>query len=216
MEPVFREVLAEGLAALGISLPPGALAKLEAYADLLLRWNAKVNLTSVTGAAAVAELHLVDSLALLRVMGAPASLLDVGSGAGLPGIPLAIARPGLQVTCCDAVGKKAAFVKAAAAALDLPVRGAPVRAQGKPERERLPRCDLVVSRALADPARWVPLGAAYLAEGGRLVAMLGREAEEAALEGVARGCGLRLERVDRFALPRSGAARANALFARAG
>jgi 16S rRNA (guanine527-N7)-methyltransferase len=214
VEPAFREALAEGLSALGLSLPEGAAARLEAYADLLLRWNSKVNLTAVTGAAEVAELHLVDSLALLRVLGEPATLLDVGSGAGLPGIPLAIARPGLEVTCCDAVAKKMAFVKAAAAALDLPVRGVAARAGGSPEREGLPRCQVVVSRALADPARWLPLGATYLAEGGRLVAMLGREADEGALAALGAEHGLRLERLDRFDLPRSGAARANAVFAR--
>jgi len=212
VEPVFREVLAEGLPALGLQLPQGAADRLEQYADLLLRWNQKVNLTAVTGAAEVAELHLLDALALLRVLGEPRTLLDVGSGAGLPGIPLSIARPGLEVTCCDAVAKKMAFVKAAAAALDLPVRGVAVRCEGRPEREGLPRCELVVSRALADPGRWLPLGAAYLAEGGRLVAMLGREADEAALAELAASSGLRLERIDRFALPRSGAARANAVF----
>jgi len=212
VEPVFREVLAEGLAALGIALPEGAAGRLERYADLLLRWNRKVNLTAVEAPAEVAELHLVDSLALLRILGPVPTLLDLGSGAGLPGIPLAIARPGLAVTCCDGVGKKIAFVKAAAAALDLDVRGVAVRAQGEPEREGLPHCQAVVSRALADPARWLPLGVRYLAEGGQLVAMLGREVDEAALSALAEGVGLRLERLDRFTLPRSGAVRANAVF----
>ncbi|MBI5068894.1 MAG: 16S rRNA (guanine(527)-N(7))-methyltransferase RsmG [Deltaproteobacteria bacterium] len=212
MGPLFREVLAVGLPALGLALPEGAAGRLEQYADLLLHWNRKVNLTAVTGAAEVAELHLLDSLALLRVLGPAETLLDVGSGAGLPGIPLAIARPGLAVTCCDAVAKKVAFVKAAAAALDLPVRGVAARAGGKPEREGLPRAQVVVSRALADPARWLPLGAAYLAEGGALVAMLGRETDEAALAALGAASGLRLGRLDRFSLPRSGAARANAVF----
>jgi len=212
VEPVFREVLAGGLAALGIALPEGAASQLERYADLLIHWNRKVNLTAVVAPAEVAELHLVDSLALLRILGPAATLLDVGSGAGLPGIPLAIARPGLAVTCCDAVAKKVAFVKAAAAALDLRVRGVALRAGGEPEREGLPRCQVVVSRAVADPARWLPLGARYLGEGGALVAMLGREVDEAALAALAEGVGLRLERLDRFTLPRAGAARANALF----
>jgi len=205
VEPVFGEALSEGLAALGIALPEGAAARLERYADLLLHWNRKVNLTAVVEPVGVAELHLVDSLALLRILGPVATLLDVGSGAGLPGIPLAIARPGLAVICCDAVGKKMAFVKAAAAALALDVRGVRVRARGEPDREGLPRCQAVVSRALADPARWLPLGARYLAEGGQLVAMLGREADEGALAALGAGSSLRLERLDRFTLPRSGA-----------
>lgn len=216
MDAAFRETLSAGREALGLELPPGAEAVLERYADLLLRWNRKVNLTAVTDPAELAEKHLVDSLALLRVLGAAATLLDVGSGAGLPGIPLAVARPGLSVTCCDAVAKKVAFVKAAAAELSLDVRGVAVRAQGEPEREGLPRAELVVSRALADPARWLPLGARYLAAGGRLVAMLAREADERTLAELARANGLVLEAVDRFTLPRSGAGRANAVFALAG
>jgi 16S rRNA (guanine527-N7)-methyltransferase len=208
----FRETLEAGLAALGLPLEPGAADRLERFADLLLRWNRQVSLTAVTDPADVAEKHLVDSLALLRLLGPARSLLDVGSGAGLPGIPLAIARPGLAVTCCDSVARKVAFVKAAAAALDLEVRALAVRAEGDPGREGLPRTDLVVSRALADPARWLPLGSRYLAPGGHLVAMLAREADEAALAELGRASGLLLERIDRFALPRSGAARANALF----
>jgi 16S rRNA (guanine527-N7)-methyltransferase len=208
----FREALETGLAALGLSLEAGAPEKLERFADLLLRWNRRVNLTAVTDPAELAEKHIVDSLALLRVLGPARSVLDVGSGAGLPGIPLAIARPGLAVTCCDAVAKKVSFVKAAAAALELTVRGVAVRAAGEPEREGLPRADLVVSRALAEPARWLPLGSRYLAPGGRLVAMLGREAGEQALAELGRASGLALEVVDRFELPRSGASRANAVF----
>ena len=69
-----------------------------------------------------------------------------------------------------------------------------------------------MSRALADPARWLPLGAAYLAEGGRLFAMLGRDADEQALAELAKTRGLELENIDRFVLPRSGASRAVARF----
>lgn len=173
-----------------------------------------MNLTAITEPAAVAELHLVDSLALLRTLGLARTLLDVGSGAGLPGIALACASPALAVTCCDTVFKKVAFVKAVAAELDLAVAGKSVRAAGDPEAEGLPRCDAVVSRALADPARWLPLGMHYLAEGGALFAMLGREADEGLLRELAAGNELVLEELDRFTLPRSGAARAIARFRR--
>jgi 16S rRNA (guanine527-N7)-methyltransferase len=105
-----------------------------------------------------------------------------------------------------------AFVKAVAAGLDLPVRARAVRADGEPEAEGLPRCAAVVSRAFTDPARWLPLGARYLAEGGKLFAMLGRDADEHALRRLGEEHGLRLELLDRFALPRSGHARAVARF----
>lgn len=212
MDAVFRQVLAEGLAALGLSLDAGALQRLERFADLLGKWNRKVNLTAATDPAGLAETHLVDSLALLRVLGPARTVLDVGSGAGLPGVALACARPALQVTCCDAAGKKVAFVKAAAAVLGLTVRGVAVRARGAPEREGLPRADLVVSRALADPGRWLPLGVHYLAPGGRLVAMLGRAADDPRLAALGAPLRLDLREVDRFTLPRSGAVRANAVW----
>ncbi len=205
--PLFHLTLRHGTRALGVVLDPEAPARLERYARELLRWNAKVNLTAITDVAGVAELHLVDSLALLRVLGGAKTLLDIGSGAGLPGIALACARPGLAVTCCDSVTKKIAFVKAVSALLALDVKAQAVRAGGEPGRERLPRCEAVVSRALADPARWLPLGIRYLAPGGRLFAMLGK-ADEAALLELAERHGLVLEHLDRFTLPRTGAERA--------
>jgi 16S rRNA (guanine527-N7)-methyltransferase len=112
MDAVFRETLSRGLEALKLEVPQEARGLLERYADRLLAWNRKVNLTSITAPAEVAEKHILDSLLLLRALGSARSLLDLGSGAGLPGIPLACARPGLEVTCCDSVGKKVAFVKA--------------------------------------------------------------------------------------------------------
>jgi 16S rRNA (guanine527-N7)-methyltransferase len=208
MDRAFHEALARGIDAFTLPVPPDALPRLERYADRLLAWNRKVNLTTITDPAEVAEKHLVDSLLLLPLLGEARTLLDVGAGAGLPGVPLACARTALEVTCCDSVAKKVAFVKAIAAELDLPVRALAVRADGDPERERLARADAVVSRALADPERWVPLGARYLAPGGTLLAMLGRDADPARLAGVGEASGLALVDVSRFELPLSRAARA--------
>jgi 16S rRNA (guanine527-N7)-methyltransferase len=214
MDRIFDEALRRGLDASGIALAPESLALLARYADRLLAWNRKVNLTSITAPAEVAEKHLVDSLRLLPHVAGARTLLDVGSGAGLPGVPLACARRDLGVTCCDSVAKKVAFVKAVAAELGVDVRAVVVRAQGEPERERLPRADAVVSRALADADAWVPLGARYLAEGGVLLAMLGREADEARLAELGRASGLVLAGVERYELPLSGAARAIARWRR--
>ena len=102
----FAEILETGARALGVELPGPARERLERYADRLLAWNRKVNLTAITDPAGLAEKHLVDSLALVPEVAGAATLLDVGSGAGLPGIPLAIALPSLEVTCCDTVAKK--------------------------------------------------------------------------------------------------------------
>ncbi len=215
MDGTFEEALRRGLDAFAIELPRGALALLERYADRLLVWNRKLNLTAITAPAEVAEKHLVDSLLLLPSVAGARTLLDVGSGAGLPGVPLACARPELAVTCCDSVAKKVAFVKAVAAELGVDVRAVAVRAEGDPDGEKLPRADAVVSRALSDPERWVPLGARYLADGGSLLAMLGRDADRAELEAVGRAAGLVLDRLDVFELPISRAARAIARWKRA-
>jgi len=216
MNPRFLEALKRGVEALTLPVGEEALARLERFADRLLAWNAKVSLTSVTEPAEIAEKLFVDSLALLRVVGEARTVLDIGSGPGLPGMALACARPDVEVTCCDSVGKKVAFVKAVSAELRLPVRGVAARAEGRPEREGLPRADVVVSRALADPERWLPLGAHYLAPGGRLVAMLGREVDEVQLRQIAAGSGLVLEKLDRFELPLSRSQRALAVFRREG
>ena len=214
MDAPFAETLAQGAHALGLDLDAAAREKLERYADRLLAWNRKVNLTAITDPAELAEKHLVDSLALVPEVRGAETLLDVGSGAGLPGIPLAIALPSLQVTCCDTVAKKVAFVKAVSAELDLQVRGVTARAGGDPAREGLPLAEAVVSRAFADPARWLPLAVHYLAPGGRVLATLGREVDEEALRGAGAEAGLVLLDLRRLVLPRSGAQRAVATFVR--
>jgi 16S rRNA (guanine527-N7)-methyltransferase len=212
MDARFHDALRTGLDAFGIALPEGAIPLLERYADRLLAWNRRVNLTAITAPAEVAEKHLVDSLLLLPFVAGARTLLDVGAGAGLPGVPLACARRDLAVTCCDSVAKKVAFVKAVSAELGLDVRAFAVRAEGSPEREKLPRADAVVSRALADPEAWIPLGAKYLADGGVLLAMLGRDADRARLEKIGADSGLRLDRLEQYVLPQSRSSRAIASF----
>lgn len=216
MSPAFEEALARGVEALALPVDAAARGLLGRFAERLLAWNAKVNLTAVTDPAELAEKHFVDSLALLPLLGPARTVLDVGSGAGLPGMALACARRDLQVTCCDASARKVAFVKAVSAELALEVRAVAVRAQGDPAREGLPCAEAVVSRALAEPAEWIPLGARYLAPQGRLFAMLGQKAEVGPLSRLAGESGLELEVLERFALPLSGARRAIARFRRGG
>lgn len=202
--------LAEGLAALGVSLPSGAEASLLAYARELLKWNAKVNLTAITAPAEVAEKHLVDSLAVLPEVGAARSLLDLGAGAGLPGIPLSLALPELQATLVDTVAKKVGFMKQAVAILGLGgrVRAIHARAEGNPEKESLPRVEVVISRALMDVGAWVKLAQAYALPGGRVVAMMGQAPSDEVLGGL----GLKLLSVRRYQLPLSKDPRAVAVF----
>ena len=215
MDPSFRETLEGGARALGLDLPPPSLSLLERFADRLLAWNRKVNLTAITAPAEVAEKHLLDSLLLVRSLGSARTVLDVGSGGGLPGVALACARPELEVVCCDSVAKKVAFVKAIAVELGLErVRGVVARATGSPDMDRLPRSEAVVSRAVAEPGIWVPLGSAYVAPGGALLAMLGKGEEEGKLAALGSSAGLEFAGVQRYELPFSRSARAIARWVR--
>jgi 16S rRNA (guanine527-N7)-methyltransferase len=168
--------LAAGLAKLGVSLPPGAEAGLVAFATSLLKWNQKVNLTAITAPDEVVDKHLLDALAVLPEVGGARSLLDLGAGAGLPGIPLALALPELKVTLVDTVAKKVGFMKQAIASLGLAgrVHAIHARAGGKPAAEGIPHAEVVISRALMDVEAWRKLAQHYLEPNGRIVAMLGQ------------------------------------------
>jgi 16S rRNA (guanine527-N7)-methyltransferase len=216
MDRVFEQVLRGGIEALGLAVDEPAIGRLVRFADRLTAWNRKVNLTAITDPAEMAEKHFLDSLVLLPSLEGRRTLLDIGSGAGLPGMAVACARPDLQVTCCDSVGKKVAFVKATAAELSLSVRGVQARATGDAGKDGLPVCEAVVSRALTDPERWTELGAGYVAEGGVLLGMLGKGADRTHLEALGRARGLDLQGVDQFELPFSHAARAVVRWGRPG
>src|SRR5919197_4039110 len=112
-------MLQEGAAALGASLSDEAARRLLWLRKELLRWNARVNLTAITDPREVLEKHLLDSLAILPEIRGASTLLDVGAGAGFPGIPLTIALPELRLTLVDSVGKKVAFMKSTLAHLNL-------------------------------------------------------------------------------------------------
>jgi len=100
-------VAAAGLAA----LPPGAGEQLEAYLALLLKWNSKLNLTAVRGPAEIVRRHLVECVQAAQALPEVETLLDFGSGAGLPGVPIAVLRPEIRVTLGESQGKKAAFLR---------------------------------------------------------------------------------------------------------
>ncbi len=208
-------MLHDGLGQLGVSAAPEVEQALWAYATTLLKWNEKVNLTAITQPEEVVEKHLVDSLAVLpEVVGR--TILDLGAGAGLPGIPLALMRPELEVTLVDTVGKKVAFMKNAVAAVGLAGRVRPIhaRAEGSPLAEKLPVADVLISRAFMDVGPWLLLARHYLAPGGRVVAMLGQTPSEAALGAHAAAAKLELVSRRAYRLPFSGDPRGVAVFAR--
>ncbi len=160
--------LAQGLAELGIDLPAAAQDKLLAFRDLLLKWNKTYNLTALRDPEQAISHHLLDSLAILPHVG-PEALLDVGSGGGLPGIPLAIARAELSVRMVDTVQKKTTFLQQAAIQLGLKnvtVDHARVETLSGQYAQ-------ISSRAFAELKLFVELTRHLLAPSGRWLAMKG-------------------------------------------
>jgi 16S rRNA (guanine527-N7)-methyltransferase len=173
-----------GLTALQIELSSVQLRQLHDYLALLLQWNAIYNLTSIRDPQQMVQLHLLDSLAILPVLtqlkgGSAARILDVGAGAGLPGIVLAIVRPEWHVELIDTVQKKAAFMRQATARLKLDnasVIHGRVEALVTNEQSTY---DLLVSRAFSDLAGFIKVAGLHLKPSGWLIAMKGRLATEA-------------------------------------
>ncbi len=146
------------------------IAALERYLDLLEKWNRVYNLTAIRDRALMLTHHLLDSLAVVPHVRGP-RVLDVGTGGGLPGIPIAIASPATTVTLLDSNHKKTAFLNQAAAELPLPnVRVSAERIEAWSAAERF---DTIVSRAFSDLAEFVTASSRLLADDGRFVAMKG-------------------------------------------
>ena len=160
--------LAQGLAGLNLDLPVETQGQLLAFRDLLLKWNKTYNLTALRDPQQAISHHLLDSLAILPHVAAE-PLLDVGSGGGLPGIPLAIVRPALSVRMVDAVQKKATFLQQAA--IELGLRNVAVN-HARIE-DLTGQYAQISSRAFAELKLFVELTRHLLAPGGRWLAMKG-------------------------------------------
>jgi len=164
------EQLASGLATLGIELPAASREKLLAYAAFLEKWNRTYSLTALRDPKLAVSHHLLDSLAILPFADVE-NLLDVGSGGGQPGIPLAIARPDLAVTLLDSNGKKTAFLQQAA--IELGLGNVQVVTSRVEVYRPAAGFAAITSRAFADLADFVPLTRHLLAPGGSWLAMKG-------------------------------------------
>ena len=185
-KPEFLERLRLGGSSVGVQVPLASAEALFWLGSELLRWNAKVNLTAIVDPNDVLDKHILDSLAVAPLLAADArSLLDVGTGAGFPGLPLALLRPELQVWLVDSVAKKVGFLKHAVATLGLTPRVHALHRtlKGAPTEEGLPLVDAAVSRAFRELPKWAALGAHYLRPQGQLLAMAGGGFEAPTLAG---------------------------------
>lgn len=162
--------LTRGLRALDLPLPQNAPAKLLKYLELVEKWNQVYNLTAVRRVEDMISHHVLDSLAVTKHLEG-ATLLDVGSGAGLPGIPLALARPDMAVTLLESSHKKGAFLKQAVIELELAnVQVVNVRAETWQPTQRF---DVVISRAFSEIGEFLALAGRLCADTGVLAAMKG-------------------------------------------
>ena len=169
-----KDTLGSAARELGLDLGDAQLDQLLAYLALLQKWNKVYNLTAVRDPAQMLSHHLLDSLSVIAPLlrhGAPARLMDVGAGGGLPGVVIAICFPGTDVTCVDAVAKKATFIQQAAAELKLPnLHGVHSRV----EQLSAEPFSVITSRAFASLLDFTNLTRQHLAEGAVWMAMKGQ------------------------------------------
>ncbi len=181
MSEDLKLALADGISALGLSLSEDAQKQLLDYMALIQKWNKVYNLTALRDPQEILTHHLLDSLSAVgplmhqtRPLGGAFSFLDVGSGGGLPGVVIAICCPGVNVTCVDAVSKKAAFVQQVAASLKLGnLKGIHARVETLSGP-----FDVIGSRAFASLPDFVNWSSGALADGGVWMAMKGKLPEE--------------------------------------
>ena len=204
-----RELIISGAAQLDVPLSAPAADALVALLDELQRWNQRVNLIGPCDARQAVDRHVHDGLALLRLLdreavrARAARWLDVGSGAGLPGLVVAVARPELELVMVEPNGKKVAFIRHAIASLELGER-ATVR-QARVEALPPGLATAAMSRATFAPARWAEVGRELVGPAGLVLVTMGAGASPELVEGAWEA--------DEVRLPLSGARRINVVLA---
>ena len=195
-----KKTLLEGLPGLNLTLPEDRVDTLCAFARAMVKQNEVMNLTGITEDTAVARLHLLDSLTVLACQDLKGKrLIDVGCGAGFPGVPLAIACPEAEITLLDSLGKRMKWLESVLPELGIRAQCVTARAEEAVATCR-ERYDFATSRAVARLNILLELTAPYVRVGGAVLAMKGtlaqEELEEAA--GAIKKLGLKLEEVRQF------------------
>ena len=195
-----KETLEEGLPQLGLELPPERVEALCAFGRAVVQQNAVMNLTAITEDRQVANLHLLDSLTVLACADLKGKrLIDVGCGAGFPGVPLAIACPEADVTLLDSLGKRMKWLETVLPQLSVQAQCITARAEEAVAQHR-EQYDYATSRAVARLNILLELTAPYVKVGGAVLAMKGAAAREelAECKNAIRQLGLKLEEVKEF------------------
>ena len=197
-----KRTLMEGLPELGLSLDEATIDKLCAFGAAVVKQNEVMNLTAITESAAVAKLHLLDSLTLLTMVDPKGkSIIDVGCGAGFPGVPVAIARPDARVTLLDSLGKRMNWLEQALPQLGVRARCITARAE-EAAAEHREKFDFATSRAVARLNILLELTAPYVRVGGAVLALKGAAAREELEEAknAVKKLGLKVEEIRDFTI----------------
>ena len=194
------QTVQQGLPKLGLELSPETQKKLCAFGEAVVEQNKVMNLTAITEPEQVAKLHLLDSVSLLSVMPlAGKKVIDVGCGAGFPGVPLKIACPELKLTLLDSLGKRMNWLEQVLPTLGVEAECVTARAEEAVETRR-EHYDIATSRAVARLNILLELTAPYVKVGGYVLAMKGTQAAEelAEAKSAIAKLGLKLEQVAEF------------------
>jgi len=200
LQTEMKETLLAGLPALGLTFSNETADRLVAFGEAVIRQNEVMNLTAITEPTQVARLHLLDSLSLLSLENLSGKkMIDVGCGAGFPGVPVKIACPDVQLTLLDSLGKRMNWLSEILPTLSVDAQCVTARAE-----EFVTQCresyDVATSRAVARLNILLELTAPYVKVGGKLLAMKGSAAKEelAEAKNAVKKLGLTLERVVEF------------------
>ena len=176
----FFHYLEKGADALGLNLSPDQTDLLAAHARELMHWNAKMNLTAITDIRLMAYKHFVDALAAASFLERPARVMDIGSGAGFPAVPMKVICPDLDITMVDAVRKKVSFLSHVVRTLKLDnISALHARVEDlAKDPGHFQMYDAVTARGFADLGKLTALAGPLLAPGGRIYALKGAHALE--------------------------------------
>lgn len=198
-----RDILVRGGALIGVPLTDQVVESYLYYIEQLKKWNRKINLTSLTGDVEIGVKHFVDSLTVVPYLHGAERVLDIGTGAGFPGLPLKIASPAIDLLLLESSQKKCFFLRHLVRELKLEgVQIVHGRAQGREIKERYAGgFDLVLSRALADLPASLQLALPYPKGGGHIVSMRGKKGEQEESEVDWTSLGLQLIEMRNVTLP---------------
>lgn len=171
----WEPLIARAGEALETSIPAEALERLCGWLDAIASWNARIDLTAARSTSELVDLMVADALVLAAAIPQGASLVDVGSGAGAPGLGIAILRPDLRITLVEPLQKRVAFLRTVLGTLGL-ANTTVLRERGEAVVARGESFDVAVARATLPPPEWLELGARLAGPGGSVWVLLAREA----------------------------------------